>query len=802
MSAQEPKIILLVEDEEISARVTAKILKSFGLGALIANTGEAACEIALGDEKIDLILMDIDLGSGIDGTEAARRILEKRHVPIIFMTAHTEKEYAEKIKKVTRYGYVVKNSGVFVLRSSIEMAFELFDAHENIKKELYESKWVEDLLKSSRKMAGTAINDQNDHDEASELRRLTEEKIKGAEARSNHKLAELSNKLIYELCVNKIELEKQNEQLHRVQKELQAFYNLTEITSRKGITLDEIYQQLAEILPQSWFYPEIACARIFVGEDEFRSKNFIETAWKQSAPFKVNGESAGKIDICYIEERMELDEGPFMKEERLLIDAIADRLGHIIEHKRAAEENKVLLAEKQIQNKELLLRKKTYKDIIDNLSEGYVVFDLNGKIAFANRRILEMLGLASDEVIGKDATDFFVHIDQQERAASIEKLKRGERVRGELKLKHKEGKIIVVNRVTSMLFDLEGKITGYFTLITDLTENIKLKQELDSLSREGMQWKFHDIIGISPSMKETFRLIETAAGIDCNVFIEGSSGTGKSLIAKTIHELSARKDGPFIVVNCGAIPEGLIESELFGYVKGAFTDAKTNKPGRFTLADRGTIFLDEISEMPYNLQVKLLRVIEEKKYEPLGSGKTIEADVRVIAATNRNIAERIKDGMFREDLYYRLKIIGIKILPLCERSEDIMFMVSNLIEKLNRKYSKSIKDVCAKIRAFFQNYEFPGNVRELQNIIESAFVTCAGDVISLNDLPAEYRKLASVGAKVAEDVQQLRMVSELTEISTIISALERSGNDNAAAAKMLNIGRTTLWRKMKKYNLT
>jgi len=801
MNAQQPKTILLVEDEDNSARATSRILKSFGFKVTVADTGEAAFEIALGDEKIDLILMDIDLGSGIDGTEAARRILEKRNIPVVFMTAHTEREYAEKIKGVTRYGYVVKNSGVFVLRSSIDMAFELFEAHESIKKELSGRNRAEEKFAADHRHTGGAINDQSAQDNASELRKMSEERIKETEARLNHKLSEESNKLIHELCVNKIELENQNEQLRRTQKELEAFYNLTEITAREGITLNEICRQLADILPRSWKCNDIACARIVLGDGEFRSKNFVESAWKQSAPVKVRGEVFGRLDICYLEERIELDEGPFLREERRLIDAIASRLGHIIERKHSEEDAKTFLAEKQMQNKELILRKKIYKDIIDNLNEGYVVFDLNGNITFANRRILEIMGITADEVIGRSASDFFFYDDPDGRAANLKKLESGIQIRGELNLKNKEGNMVIVNRVTTTLFDREGKVTGFFTLITDLTENIKLKREIDILSRERASWKFHDIIGVSAAMKETFRLIETASGTDCNIFIEGASGTGKSLIAKTIHELSARKDGPFVVVNCGAIPEGLIESELFGYVKGAFTDAKTNKPGRFALAGRGTIFLDEISEMPYNLQVKLLRVIEEKKYEPLGSGKTIDADVRIIAATNRNIDERIKAGLFREDLYYRLKIIGIKILPLCERSEDIIFIVSNLIEKLNKKYFKSIKAVNADVRAFFQNYDFPGNVRELQNIVESAFVTCAGEVISLNDLSSEYRKIASVGAKIAVDVQQLRMVSELTEISTIVSALEKSGNNNAAAAKMLNIGRTTLWRKMKKYNL-
>ncbi len=456
---------------------------------------------------------------------------------------------------------------------------------------------------------------------------------------------------------------------------------------------------------------------------------------------------------------------------------------------------------KELQNKELLASEKKYRDIIENSSEGFIIIGLDQKVKFANKRMAEIFGLSVGDLLKKDLEELIQHDDSGAMALNFSKLDTGERLTTDLMLKHNSGKILTVKRVTSPMMDIEGKITGYFSLITDITENIKLKQELKVLSHEGVPWKFHDIIGISPVMKEAFGLIENASRTDCNIFIEGPSGTGKSLIAKTIHELSARSEGPFIVVNCGAIPETLIESELFGYVKGAFTDAKINKPGRFALANGGTIFLDEISEMPFALQVKLLRVIEEKKYEPLGSVKTIDANVRIIAATNRDIAERLRGGFFREDLYYRLKIIGIKIPPLCERSEDIIFIVNNFIEKLNEKYSRSIKDICAKIRAFFQNYDFPGNIRELQNIIESAFVTCDGDVITLKDLPAEYKKIAATGSRVVADVQQLKTVSEITEISTILSALEKCGNNKTTAAKMLDIDRITLWRKMRKYNL-
>jgi len=454
------------------------------------------------------------------------------------------------------------------------------------------------------------------------------------------------------------------------------------------------------------------------------------------------------------------------------------------------------------QKNEITESEKKYRDIIENSSEGFIIVDMKKTVKFANRRMAEILECGVDDIIGKSVDEFLFDEEVSMTTASLLTMESGKRVRGEFRFKSKTGKILTVMRTSSAIEDPDGKVAGALCLITDMTEMVKLKEELAMITALEPNYNYHGIVGSGPLMKAVFKSMDNASRSDCNVLIEGPSGTGKSLVARIIHELSVRGKGPFVVVNCGAIPETLIESELFGYAKGAFTDARTDKPGRFAMADGGTIFLDEIGEMPYRLQVKLLRVIEDKKYEPLGSAKTINADVRVIAATNRDIQKMISGGSFREDLYYRLKIINIAMPALVERAEDIMLITRRFIQDLNRKYSKGVTSISQEVKQFMLSYEFPGNIRELQNIIESAFVSCESDIIQIADLPAEYGKFFKNNTTIITQMQQLRINSELSEISTIVRALDKSSNNKTAAAKLLNIDRITLWRKMKKYHLT
>ncbi|MCK4462216.1 MAG: sigma 54-interacting transcriptional regulator, partial [candidate division Zixibacteria bacterium] len=272
------------------------------------------------------------------------------------------------------------------------------------------------------------------------------------------------------------------------------------------------------------------------------------------------------------------------------------------------------------------------------------------------------------------------------------------------------------------------------------------------------------------------------------------SGTGKELIARALHNLSHRKDKPFVAVNCGALPDTLLESELFGYKAGAFTDARKDKPGRFAMAESGTIFLDEIADISPALQVRLLRVIQERTYEPLGATESVQADIRVVTATNRNLEELVKSGKFREDLYYRINVIRIKLPPLRERKEDIPLLVDHFIRRFNNLNKKLIADISPSAMTVLINYDYPGNIRELENIIEHAFVLCRGTVIDIENLPENVRP------KEGRSLVRLTSMDDL-EVAFITEALRRNNFNRKKTAQELGMHKTTLWRKMKKMGI-
>jgi transcriptional regulator with PAS, ATPase and Fis domain len=315
------------------------------------------------------------------------------------------------------------------------------------------------------------------------------------------------------------------------------------------------------------------------------------------------------------------------------------------------------------------------------------------------------------------------------------------------------------------------------------------------------KYKFENIIGISFGMQKVFELIEKVADTGATVMVTGESGVGKELVAKAIHYNSSKKDNPLVVVNCGAIPETLLESELFGYEKGAFTGAVNTRYGRFELANGGSIFLDEIGDMSFNLQVKLLRVLQEKTFERIGGSKTIKVDLRIIAATNRNLEELVKEGKFREDLYYRLSVVPIHIPPLRERRQDIPLLLNYFLEKSNTINGAGIEGFSEEVMDVLMNYEYPGNVRELQNIIERIVVLKKKGCIDIEDLPEKFWNIKSE-TTVQMDIQKGydTLVSEF-EKDIIAQALQETQGVKSKAAQILNMNRTTLIEKMKRLKM-
>jgi DNA-binding NtrC family response regulator len=330
-------------------------------------------------------------------------------------------------------------------------------------------------------------------------------------------------------------------------------------------------------------------------------------------------------------------------------------------------------------------------------------------------------------------------------------------------------------------------------------ENILLKQQLRK------KYRFENFIGDSKPIQKVFELIEKVADTDSTVLITGESGTGKELIAKAIHYNSNRRDNPMVVINCGAIPEELLESELFGHEKGAFTGAHKMRVGRFELANGGTIFLDEIGDMSPNLQVKLLRVLQEQKFERVGGTRTLEIDVRIIAATNKNLINAVTKGSFREDLFYRLNVIPVKVPPLRIRKSDIPLLVDFFLKKFNKQKRKRIEGLAPEALDTLTAYGWPGNVRELENLIERLVILANGDVIDMDDVPESIKgktaRMESLDVKIPKDGIVFDHAVEEYEKKLILQALSETNWVKTKAAKLLNINRTTLIEKMKKKNL-
>lgn len=441
-----------------------------------------------------------------------------------------------------------------------------------------------------------------------------------------------------------------------------------------------------------------------------------------------------------------------------------------------------------------------WKDVLNAMTDGLMIIEKGGKILFVNRAMELLTGFSSEELVGSRCSkleyDCCLRVPDSDEATSCPLFKHGELVDKYCSLKCKDGTLLTVVKNARVIGGAASKSLCAVEIqrrITSADEGDHQVNHLRSLLNE--RYGFQGIIGISPKMKSLFDLMKKAAGSDAPVIIYGESGTGKELVASAIYRLGAKSKGPFIRVNCAALSESLLESELFGHVKGAFTGADRTTKGRFEAAHTGNIFLDEIGDMPLSTQVKLLRVIEKKEVERVGDYRPIPIDVRVIAATHRDLRSLISAGLFRDDLFYRLNVIPIVVPPLRGRSGDFPLLVSFFIREICARTGKCIAGVDREAMEALSAYSWPGNVRELINVIEYAFVVCTKDIITLDDLP-------ELGSRHRDQVATERdRHAQNTEKDNLIEALVAARGKRTAAARMLGVSRQTVWSRIKKHGI-
>lgn len=439
--------------------------------------------------------------------------------------------------------------------------------------------------------------------------------------------------------------------------------------------------------------------------------------------------------------------------------------------------------------RELRTANKFKSAIMEAISDGLLTVDNKGIITYLNPAGARILGLDPQGIIGRHIRDVVEYSD------ILDVLTTGEGYADkEFFRKNRKGTVHFMETAVPIR-DESGNVVG---VVGAFREEKQVRKMVTQMMGARANFTFHDFIGQNQEIKEVLSLARTAASGSSNVLLQGESGTGKEILAHAIHNGSHRKDGPFVAVNCAAIPRELIESELFGHEEGAFTGARRGgRPGKFELAHGGTVFLDEIGEMPLDMQVKLLRVIQERKLVRLGGSNYIDIDVRVIAATNCDLLTEIAEGNFRRDLYYRLNVLQITMIPLRQRTDDLPLLVSHILCKLNRKMGKAIESVSPDVLEYFGGYSWPGNVRELENVLERAMNVCQGDVIDTDCLPKMSWK--SEGAPVA--LQAGVMSIDEVEKAAIAKTMEAMGGNVTWAARALRISRNTLYSKLRRYGL-
>jgi PAS domain S-box-containing protein len=446
-----------------------------------------------------------------------------------------------------------------------------------------------------------------------------------------------------------------------------------------------------------------------------------------------------------------------------------------------------------------------WKRVINTMSEALLIISKEGRILSVNQSFEEMTGYTAAQVAGKPCTilecqacEFAINDDSNAWCKLFEP-GQPEIKRCRCSIKTKDGSYLTAMKNASVLRNEDGTVLGAVETLLDLSEIDRLDRKVEILSRQLDETSgYGGIIGNSEVMKRIYSIIEKAADSEAPIIIFGESGTGKELVAKAIHERGKRNTGPYVQLNCAALNEALLESELFGHVKGSFTGAFKDRVGRFELANDGDLFLDEIGDIPLSIQIKLLRVLETQQFERVGDSQSITVNVRIITATNRNLLELISQKQFREDLYFRINVIPIHLPPLRDRREDIPLLVNTFINRLELRTGKPIRGLTRKALNCFLKYPWPGNIRELKSSLEYAFTVADKGTIDLDHLPPHIFDQATPSMPVKD---MMANHSDITERRQLIDALQSTGGNQTHAAKLLGVNRVTVWNRMRKYGI-